>query len=175
MFIDGPNLYKCHKEQEDWGVDMIKLKQEVPEALNLELLDAFYYTVSTDPIWFRMQGHKANFPIDFNFCKILIPMGYKIIVIGYLKEIYFEGEEKVMEKGVDVRLAVDMVRMKEHYDQAILISGDGDFLPAIDIIQRKYSKRVNVCFYENSTSKYLKEFCNFLPFEEIRDRIEYKL
>lgn len=39
------------------------------------------------------------------------------------------------EKGVDVGLAVDMVRHAPHYDQAILISGDYDFVPAVQAVK----------------------------------------
>jgi uncharacterized LabA/DUF88 family protein len=49
------------------------------------------------------------------------------------------------EKGVDVALACDMVRFakEELYDVAFLVSGDADFVPAINIV-RSYGQRVFV-------------------------------
>ncbi len=50
------------------------------------------------------------------------------------------------EKGVDVLLAVDLVRLAAEnlYDVAILLSGDGDLVPAIQTVQQIYRKRVEV-------------------------------
>ncbi len=42
------------------------------------------------------------------------------------------------EKGVDVRLAVEMIRLarEDRYDQAYLISSDTDLVPAVEEVQR---------------------------------------
>jgi uncharacterized LabA/DUF88 family protein len=46
------------------------------------------------------------------------------------------------EKAVDVRLAVDMVEMalKDEYDTAYLLSADGDFTPAVDLVRSRGKK-----------------------------------
>lgn len=41
------------------------------------------------------------------------------------------------EKGVDVNLAVDMIRLVDIYDSCFLVSGDQDFLPALQLIKDK--------------------------------------
>ena len=43
----------------------------------------------------------------------------------------------MVEKGVDVRLATDMVAMglQNRYDVAVLVSGDGDFADAVQIVK----------------------------------------
>lgn len=38
---------------------------------------------------------------------------------------------RIGEKGVDVGIAVDMIAKMPHYDVAVLISGDADFIPAV--------------------------------------------
>lgn len=50
------------------------------------------------------------------------------------------------EKGVDVRLSVDLVRMAIHngYDAAVVLSGDGDIVPAIETVIQDYNKEVFV-------------------------------
>ncbi len=47
------------------------------------------------------------------------------------------GNIKKREKGIDVKIAVDMVEhaIKDKCDCIILISGDGDFIPALKIIE----------------------------------------
>lgn len=41
----------------------------------------------------------------------------------------------VSEKGLDTRLAVDMVTQVQNYDVAVLISGDADNIPSLDYIK----------------------------------------
>jgi uncharacterized LabA/DUF88 family protein len=38
---------------------------------------------------------------------------------------------RVGEKGVDIGIATDMIAKMPHYDAAVLVSGDADFLPAV--------------------------------------------
>lgn len=53
----------------------------------------------------------------------------------------------VVEKGVDVRLATDMVAaaFEDRYDTAILISGDGDFADAVQIVKNQ-GKHVELAY-----------------------------
>jgi uncharacterized LabA/DUF88 family protein len=43
----------------------------------------------------------------------------------------------VLEKGLDTRLAVDMVTLLDNYEVALLISGDADNIPCLDFVQSK--------------------------------------
>ncbi|MEA3310988.1 MAG: NYN domain-containing protein [candidate division WOR-3 bacterium] len=50
------------------------------------------------------------------------------------------------EKAVDVKLATDMIILHEIYDIALIVSGDQDYVPAVQVI-KDYGKRViNVVF-----------------------------
>ena len=50
------------------------------------------------------------------------------------------------EKAVDVKLACDMIFLKDIYDVAVVVSGDQDYVPAVELI-KDYGKRVvNVAF-----------------------------
>jgi len=60
------------------------------------------------------------------------------------------------EKGVDVGIAADMIEKMPHYDVAILVSGDADFLPAV-----KYLK------------EHLKHVYQFSLAKGVPPRIEY--
>lgn len=50
--------------------------------------------------------------------------------------------EVMVEKAVDVMLAVDMVRMAERgeYDAAYLLSADGDYTPAVNAVKESGRK-----------------------------------
>jgi len=46
--------------------------------------------------------------------------------------------------------------LKNNYDDAIIVSGDGDFFPAIDAV-KKEGKRVEVAAFESNISKEASE------------------
>ncbi|MBD3351097.1 MAG: NYN domain-containing protein [Candidatus Lokiarchaeota archaeon] len=62
-----------------------------------------------------------------------------------------------IEKEIDVKLATDMVAFgfKDRYDTAALVSGDGDFRPAIDWI-KKLNKNAEVWTFRDSLSRRIK-------------------
>lgn len=57
-----------------------------------------------------------------------------------------DPDGKLHEKGVDVLLAVDLVRLAAEgkYDAAVVLSGDADLVPAVEAVRLLYHKRVEV-------------------------------
>ena len=62
-----------------------------------------------------------------------------ILEVGHWK-VDFLGHS-CEEKGLDTRLAVDMIALENNYDVAIVVSGDADSIPSIDLMKRR-SKHV---------------------------------
>jgi len=50
------------------------------------------------------------------------------------------------EKSVDVKLATDLIKLKDIYDIAVIVSGDQDYVPAVDAIKDFGKHVVNVSF-----------------------------
>ena len=50
------------------------------------------------------------------------------------------------EKAVDVKLATDMIMLREIYDVAIILSGDQDYVPAVEVVKDSGRRVVNVAF-----------------------------
>jgi uncharacterized LabA/DUF88 family protein len=72
--------------------------------------------------------------------------GFRVVV----REVSFaEGEQK----EVDIALATEMLAnaFRDAYDVAILVSGDRDFVPAVERI-RAEGRRVEVAFFTRATS-----------------------
>lgn len=71
--------------------------------------------------------------------------------IGY--KIVYGHREDGMQKEVDVSLAVELLMhaYNDHYDVAILISGDRDYIPAISAVQ-SLGKQVEVAAFNESVS-----------------------
>jgi len=50
------------------------------------------------------------------------------------------------EKAVDVKLASDMIILKDIYDAALLVAGDQDYVPAVQVVKDFGKRVVNVAF-----------------------------
>ncbi len=57
----------------------------------------------------------------------------------------------------DVGLAIDAVRTAPRIDAAIILSGDGDFVPLVEYLQKHSGIQVEVAAFGKSSSQKLKE------------------
>lgn len=66
---------------------------------------------------------------------------YKYILECGIKEIYYKA---FREKGIDVKIATDMIAaaIDDKYDVAIIISSDTDLSPMIDWVRFRLKKKV---------------------------------
>ena len=124
LFIDGANLYATTKTL-GFDVDYKRLLKEFQGRGNL--LRAFYYTAIIED-----QEYSSIRPLvdwlDYN--------GYTVVTKATKEFIDANGRRKV-KGSMDVELAVDAMELAEHIDQMVLISGDGDFRPLVEAIQRR--------------------------------------
>ncbi len=79
-------------------------------------------------------------------------------------------------KEDDIHMAVDMVEnaCDNNFDVAVLVSGDGDFVPAVSSVKKK-GKIVKNVYFKNSSSRNLKNFCDesLELTKEILDKLYY--
>ena len=70
------------------------------------------------------------------------------------------------EKAVDVKLACDLLELRENYVVAIIVSGDQAYVPAIQILKDKGKQVVNVAFQRRNGellpggARWLNEVCD---------------
>ncbi len=88
---------------------------------------------------------------------------------------YVPMSEKQGEKGVDVALAVDAmeVSLNRYIDVAVLVTGDGDFVPLVQVLM-KHGIRTAVVYFEYEheyNGRTHKGFCN----KRLQDCCNYKL
>jgi uncharacterized LabA/DUF88 family protein len=78
-------------------------------------------------------------------------LGFRVVA----REAY--DEQRREQKEVDVALACEMLAhaFRDNYDVAILVSGDRDFIPAMQHVQSS-GKRVEVAAFSNSVSEEMK-------------------
>lgn len=124
VFIDGANLYATSR---GLGAD-IDYKRLLKEFQNRgNLLRAFYYTALIED-----QEYSSIRPLldwlDYN--------GYTVVTKPVKEFTDSTGRRKV-KGNMDIELAVDAMELAEHVDQIVLFSGDGDFRPLVEAIQRR--------------------------------------
>ena len=145
IFIDGSNLYHVLLRNCGRSDLMFSSFGEKLTGRKRSLIKIFYYNVRQE-----LQG-KIKIPQEQQ--KFLSSL-HKIKKLEVKLGIWKEQNGSIVEKGVDVLLATDLVlnAVKNNYDHAIIVSGDGDFFPAIEAV-KKEGKRVEVAAFESNISK----------------------
>jgi uncharacterized LabA/DUF88 family protein len=64
--------------------------------------------------------------------------------------------ERLREKGIDVKLATDLIvgAIDNKYDTAIVVSSDGDLIPAIDWVRNRFKKKIEYIGFSIADPKY---------------------
>jgi uncharacterized LabA/DUF88 family protein len=124
LFIDGANLYATAKSL-GFDIDYKRLLREFQSRGYL--LRAFYYTAVIED-----QEYSSIRPLidwlDYN--------GYTVVTKATKEFIDAHGRRKI-KGSMDIELAVDAMEVAKHIDQMVLFSGDGDFRPLVEAVQRR--------------------------------------
>jgi uncharacterized LabA/DUF88 family protein len=105
------------------------------------------------------------------FYKKLEMFGYTL----FLKPVktYIDDDGTARRKAnCDVDMAFHLMRDRDHFDQAIILSGDGDFLPVLKFL-RSQNKVVRIMARGPRTAKEIKQFAGdkFLDFTRLEHRL----
>lgn len=143
IFIDGSNLYHVLGEicgRRDLQFDKFALKL----ANGRDLRRVYYYNIRQESDRRPELGKDQE-----KFLASLYDTPYMEVRLGVWRQ---HGEEMV-EKGVDVMLATDLVvkALRDQYETAIVVSGDGDFFPAYQAA-KDAGKHVEVAAFDENLS-----------------------
>jgi uncharacterized LabA/DUF88 family protein len=143
VFIDGSNLYHVLGQtcsRHDLQFD--KFAQKL--AGDRDLRRVYYYNIRQE----AFEGG-SNVSEQDRFLSSLYDTPYLEVKLGIWKQ---RGGTMV-EKGVDVMLAVDLVTRayRDQYDTAIIVSGDADFFPALQAA-KDVGKHVEVAAFDTNIS-----------------------
>ncbi len=133
MFVDVANMYYAARGQ-DVDVDYIALLKHATKGR--DLIRAYAYT-GLDP-----DNENQRKFIDF-----LAKNGYKPVI----KDIRKFGDGR-MKANLDIELVVDLFRLADRMDIAVIVSGDGDFAPAIRALQDTGVRCEVISFKPNTSS-----------------------
>jgi uncharacterized LabA/DUF88 family protein len=137
VFVDVANIFYAAKAA---GVDIDYVTLLKSATANRDLVRAYAYT-GLDP-----ENENQR-----NFHSFLARSGYRVVS----KDIRKYGDGKV-KANLDIELVVDMMKTARNLDIAIVVSGDGDFAPAIRAVQEQ-GVRVEVISFRGNTSSDLMD------------------
>jgi uncharacterized LabA/DUF88 family protein len=161
VFVDGNHVY--HRMENEYGTHALDIKQLAEKLCTItrQLIQIRYYYTP-----FKQHVNSAKYKEQQMYLETikripnieLIPGKYikKPIILSkatMAKISHLVTRDELttyVEKGVDVNIAVDMIHLsaENQYDDAILLSGDSDFVPAITQV-RKNGKRVQTAAFRN--------------------------
>jgi uncharacterized LabA/DUF88 family protein len=160
VFIDGSNLYFKLRSLVPVKMDFIRYRyRELAESLLQadERISYIGYYVGVVRDTKRTTNHEKTLELVKNQQKIFEQLRHQQIEVvkGYL----LERDGRYFEKGVDVRLAVDILAMAQarHYDVAMVISSDTDLIPAMQAAQR-HKRQVLYVGFEHQPSLALMRY-----------------
>jgi len=132
VFVDVANIFYAAKAA---GVDIDYVTLLKTATAGRDFVRAYAYT-GLDP---ENENQRQ-------FHSFLARSGYKVVS----KDIRKYGDGKV-KANLDIELVVDMMRTAQNLDIAVVVSGDGDFAPAIRAVQQM-GVRVEVVSFRGNTS-----------------------
>ena len=124
LFIDGSNLYAAAKAL-GFDIDYKLLRQEFERRG--KFLRAFYYTAPLENDEYSPIRPLVDWLHYNGFCMVTKPA----------KE-YTDSQGRRKVKGnMDIELTVDAMELAPRVDHIVLFSGDGDFRPLVESLQRQ--------------------------------------
>jgi len=132
VFVDVANIFYAAKAA---GVDIDYVTLLKSATAGRDFVRAYAYT-GLDP---ENENQRQ-------FHQFLARHGYKVVS----KDIRKYGDGKV-KANLDIELVVDLMKTARNLDIAVVVSGDGDFAPAIRAVQ-EMGVRVEVVSFRGNTS-----------------------
>lgn len=201
-FIDASNLFYGGKKSLGWSIDYAKLLEYLKEKYHVER--AYYFGgVEIHRFLFDYLEHDTvtikqleTYLVDLikkegksmteaklvlldrhlkrvHFYRKLEQFGYTLV----LKPVktYEDDEGNLRRKAnCDVDMTYYMMRERDEFERAIVLSGDGDFLPVLKFLQAN-DKEVLLLARGPRTAKEIKQFAGskFRDFEYLRERLRW--
>lgn len=201
-YIDASNLFYGGKKSLGWSIDYRKLYEYLEDKYQVGQVFFFggveihkfpfdYLSMESVPIrdlekylikYIEEKGDSLNEAelklLDrhlkrVHFYLTIEKFGYKMI----LKPVktFFDSEGLPSRKAnCDVDMAFFLMRDRKSYDRAVILSGDGDFLPVLKYLREEDKKEIFILAHASRTAKEIKRFAaeKFLDFTYLRERLK---
>lgn len=159
IFIDNSNIFQGFRKY-NIKADYEKLKNIITKGRRLQ--DIFLYEGVVYPMspekkkWYEDLSEHSGYVIKASFDKI--------------------AANDAIEKKIDIQIAIDIISLayENAYDTAVLVSGDGDFVPVVKKV-RELGKNVELWAFRYSLANALRgqlEQGNFYYLDDILSKIK---
>lgn len=162
VFIDVQNMYYSAKNLHGKKVNFGNIVKEA--VAGRKLIRAIAYVVRTET-----QEELPFFEALYNLGIETREKHLQIFSTGFKKADW------------DVGLTVDAIRLASSLDAIVLVSGDGDYLPLVEYLQKSFGKQVElVAFGDTTSSALIAEVDDFIDLSRdpeqflLEDRGKYK-
>lgn len=200
-FIDASNLFYGGEKSLGWKIDYRKLLEYLREKYGVGTALYFggveihnfrynYLDHETIPVS-ELEGYLVRLIKDggkkFNEADLLllgrhlqrVRFYHKLATFGYklfLKPVkLYEQEDGTTKRkaNCDVDMAFQLMKEKDNFERAVILSGDGDFLPVLKHLKGA-GKQIVILGRGRRTAKEIKQFAgsDFRDFEYLRERIK---
>jgi uncharacterized LabA/DUF88 family protein len=156
IYIDGSNFYFSIKNTFNCKINIEKFFRKLTN--NLEIIEINYYIAPIEQF-----SNPKMYAEQQSFFEKLKKIEKLNIILGRLEKRKRDGEVYYVEKASDVNLALDLAldAEKEIYDEAYLISNDGDFSGAVSAAKSFGKKVIYVAIgNKKSISHHLREIAS---------------
>ena len=174
IFIDGSNLFRTFKRfRPDIHYNIRKLVNLLTK--DRKLVRPYYFgSIRLPP-----EAGKIKFYDGIRYEGIDVttrPLKTRSVACECPKCKHQWNETTEVEKGVDVALVTKMLSFgfKDTYDVAILVSGDADYIDAVEQI-RNLGKRVEIAAFKGALAPGLRKIADvdgFIALDDIADKIK---
>lgn len=161
VFLDGANFFFMQRDKLRWFADPKRILDFI--ATKGDIIEAFYYIGQDAPPEARQKA----------FLDALPNMGYSLVT-KQIKTIFDTKTGTTKKKAnLDIEIVLDMFNTIDHYDMAVLISGDGDFERALTLLRAR-GKQLLVIATEGCIARELRNVAgrHFIDMIDIRSDIE---
>ncbi|WP_112874344.1 NYN domain-containing protein [Paracoccus endophyticus] len=162
LFIDGSNLHAAAKTL-GFDIDYKLLRQEFERRG--KLIRAYYYTALLESEEYSPIRPLVDW-LNYN--------GFTMVTKPAREYVDSMGRRRV-KGNMDIELAVDAMELAHRLDHAVLFSGDGDFRPLVEALQRQ-GVRVSVVSTLRSqppmiSDELRRQADNFIELDALREII----
>lgn len=160
VFIDGSNLYNGMKD--NLSNTRFNLQELVRQLVGKRsLVRTYYYNAPlTDDYEPELREGQQR------FFESLRRIPYVSVKLGRLHR---RPDGSLVEKGIDVAIAVDSLALSYEHgcDVVLLISGDGDYVELVEALKRK-GTHVECAMFRNQSAGVLVEYVDvFHPLNDL--------
>ncbi len=201
IFIDASNLFYGGEKSLGWKIDYRKLldylkeKYEAGKTLyfgGVEIHDFKYDYLTQDTVPIdKLDKHLVdllkNKGDNMDEATILL-IGRHLKRVGFYRKLndfgyslflkpvkLYEQEDGLTRRkaNCDVDMAFHLMKEKDNFDRALILSGDGDFLPVLKYL-KEIGKEVLILSRGPRTAKEIRQFAgsDFRDFEYLRELIK---